>query len=360
MFCGHCGQLNPDTNTHCDSCGKEIRLAFSTTPATARGQEPPVSNVQTYSGPPATEPGGIRFIFFNQSELRAGWRLLIYAGMAILIATVLGIVLRGLASGVPGTITPVFVIVQEVVLILMVVVPALVMARFERRKLADYGLPLRSAFSRNFWLGAAWGIMALTLVLLVLRMNGSFIFGNVGLGWKQALWYGALWAVAMYLVGIAEEFMLRGYSQFTLTTGLGFWPAAALLSLVFAALHLPNPGETKLGISSVVAIGLFFAFTLYRTGSLWFAIGMHASWNWGQTFFYGVPNSGMVAQGHLLNPVIQGPAWYTGGTAGPEGSILIFPLIALLFVVFHRTFPKGTGYPVLVPAPKPVQDAVLG
>jgi uncharacterized protein len=190
----------------------------------------------------------------------------------------------------------------------------------------------------------------LTLLLLVLRMNRSFVFGNVSLRWKEALLYGVLWAVAMYMVGIGEEFTLRGYTQFTLTTGIGFWWAAAVLSLVFALLHLPNPGETRLGIASVVAIGLFFVFTLYRTGSLWFAIGMHASWNWGQTFLYGVPNSGMVAKGHLLNPTIQGPAWYSGGTAGPEGSALIFPLIALLFLVFDRAFPKGTRYPVLLAA----------
>jgi uncharacterized protein len=286
----------------------------------------------------------------------------------------MGLMIRWISPGLPRVITPFFVIVQEVILVVMVVLPAVIVARFERRTLADYGLPLRNAFGRNFWLGAAWGIAALTVLLLVLRVNGSFIFGNIGLSWKGTLWYGALWAAAMYLVGVGEEFMLRGYSQFTLTTGLdfwksspvgwkrsmGFWLAAGVLSLVFAALHLTNPGETKLGISSVVAIGLFLAFTLYRTGSLWFAIGMHAAWNWGQTFFYGVPNSGMVAKGHLLNPTIQGPAWYSGGTAGPEGSILIFPLIALLFIVFDRAFPQGPRYPALASIQTPTQDVASG
>jgi len=314
------------------------------------GQQPPDQPGITSAQTPPKPGSPLKFVFFNERELRAGWRLLIYLGLAFVTGWALGWIARLISPEIPRVITPLIVIVQDTLLIAVFVIPAAIMARMERRSLADYGLPLRQAFGRNLGLGAAWGIGALTVLLIVLRLNRSFLFGNIGLGWRDALWYGALWAVAMYLVGVAEEFMLRGYSQFTLTTGIGFWPAAGLLSLAFAALHLTNPGETVVGISSVVAIGLFFAFTLYRTGTLWFAIGMHAAWNWGQTFLYGVPNSGMVARGHLLNPVIQGPRWYSGGTAGPEGSVLVFPLIALMFVIFHRTFPKEVRYPALAAA----------
>jgi membrane protease YdiL (CAAX protease family) len=304
-------------------------------PVTPAGPVPPAP-------PPRESP--LRFIFFNERELRAGWRLLMYFALAFLIAAVLGWLLRRVSQGGPTVITAAIVILQDAILILMFVVPAVIMARYEQRTLADYGFPLRFALGRNFWMGVLWGIVALTVLLLALRINRSFVFGHVGLDWKEALWYGALWALAFYFVGVAEEFMLRGYTQFTLTTGIGFWPAAILLSLLFAALHLGNPGETPTGIGSVVAIGLFFAFTLWRTGSLWFAIGFHASWDWAQTFLFGVPNSGVIAKGHLLNPTIQGSSWYSGSTAGPEGSILIFPLIALMFVVFDRTFPKGARY----------------
>jgi len=49
-------------------------------------------------------------------------------------------------------------------------------------------------------------------------------------------------------------------------------------------------------------------------------IGFHAAWNWGETFFYGVPESGFPPKGHLFNPTFAGPVWLTGGSAGPEGS----------------------------------------
>lgn len=321
--------------------------------------------------PPSAEESTLRFIFFNERELRAGWRLLLYLLLAFLLTVLVNFLLallsRGQGGGGPVTLAPGFVFRSHGSLLLICLLPAVAMAFLEKRTLAHYGLPigLRHLVGKNFWLGAAWGIVSLTLVLLVLRINGSFLFGKVGLNWRDALLYGALWALAMYLVGLAEEFMLRGYTQFTLTTGLsfwgsrlGFWLAAALLSLTFAGLHATNPGENPLGIANIVLIALFFCFTIYRTGTLWFAIGMHASWNWGQTFLYGVPNSGIPAQGHLLNPTIQGPWWYSGGTVGPEGSILMVPLIALMFVVFDRTFPKGTHYPALTSAPQQVSPPV--
>ena len=372
MFCGHCGQLNPDTNTHCDNCGKEIRLAVNTvSPAAATGERSALPNVENYSAPPTYDKGtqGIRVVFFNQRELRAGWRLLIYCVLAYALALLVGQLLRGRAPGMGGGLTPWFVYVSHGSLLLMVLIPAVIMARWERRSLAHYGLPLalRAAFGKNFWQGVVWGIAWLTVLLIVLRVSGAFVFGRVAVTSQEALRYGLLWAIAFLLVGVAEEFMFRGYFQYTLASGLrflgsgwGFFAAAAITSLLFAVAHTGNTGESLLGLGTVVAIGAFFAFTLWRTGSLWFAIGFHASWDWAQTFLYGVPNSGVVARGHFLNPTIQGPHWLSGGTVGPEGSALMYPLIALMCLLFARTFPKGARYPVADPVRVQPQDAVSG
>jgi len=37
----------------------------------------------------------------------------------------------------------------------------------------------------------------------------------------------------------------------------------------------------------------------------------------------------------------QGPDWLTGGPLGPEASLLIFPVIALMFLVFERIYRPG-------------------
>jgi CAAX protease family protein len=324
----------------------------------ASGQPSPIEPGQASGLHPSPPQSRLRFVFFNQRGLRAGWRLLLYLLLPGSLMTLAYFARRvGAAASLPGgAISPTLVIVQEIILLFVFLTPALVMARVERRRLADYGLPLapRAALGRNFWLGVLWGVLALTALLLVLRINGSFLFGRIQIGWREAVWYATLWALAFFLVGVAEEFMFRGYVQFTLTDGLGFLGrktsfvvATAITSLLFAWAHTGNTGESFMGLGAVVAIGLFFAFTLWRTGTLWFAIGFHASWDWAQSFLYGVANSGIVAKGHLLNPTVQGPHWYSGGTVGPEGSALIFPLIVLLFFLFHRTFPKGSHYPAL-------------
>ena len=60
-------------------------------------------------------------------------------------------------------------------------------------------------------------------------------------------------------------------------------------------------GEGWVGALSVMLFGIFAAFTLQRTGSLWFAIGFHAATDYAETFIYSVPDSGMLASSHLLN-----------------------------------------------------------
>jgi uncharacterized protein len=131
-----------------------------------------------------------------------------------------------------------------------------------------------------------------------------------------------------------------------LASGIGFWPAAALLSASFGALHLSNKGESWLGALAAGLIGFFFCLTLRRTCNLWFAVGFHMSFDWGETFLYSVPNSGTVEPGHLLNSSFQGPRWLTGGTVGPEGSVFVFILIALLWITFDRLYREVKYRPV--------------
>jgi len=162
------------------------------------------------------------------------------------------------------------------------------------------------------------------------------------------------WAVGFALVGIFEEFTFRGYAQFVLSEGIGFWPAAFLLSASFGAVHLQNPGEDWVGALSVTVFGLFACFTLRRTGSLWFAVGFHAAGDFAETFLYSVPDSGMLAKGHLLNSNFHGPRWLTGGTIGPEGSVFGFLLFLMAFVIFAWLYPPvKSENPLIEPAPEP-------
>jgi membrane protease YdiL (CAAX protease family) len=240
--------------------------------------------------------------------------------------------------------TPPVVALQESLFLIALLLALIVMLRLEKRPFVLDFLPMSRALGRDFWSGLAWGFGAMTLLLAGMRALHAFYFGSFALRGMQVLKFGSLWGLAFFLVGIFEESFSRGYAQATLSQGIGFWPAALVNSLIFAGIHMTNSGESLLGITSVLCVALFFCLTLWRTGSLWFAVGFHAAWDYAETFIYGVPDSAEVATGHLLNPHFGGSHWITGGKVGPEGSLLVFAvygLAALLFVLFYAKRPFG-------------------
>ena len=299
---------------------------------------------------PASSPPPVRKVFFNHVELRAGWRFFMFLVLWIAVNDCANFVLMHVQNAPAARnqavgLRPDAVIASFGLNFVLLLGVSAIMGKVEKRKLGHYGLPLQPTFQKSLGLGVLWGFSAISVLLLVLRADHNFYYGAPELsGWNIAR-FALLWAIAFLLVGLFEEFQVRGYAQFTLTTGLGFWPAAFLLSLLFAGLHWGNPGENIFGLLQIVLIALFFCFTLWRTGTLWFAVGFHAAWDWGQSFLYGTPDSGILAKGHLLHSSFAGSKWLTGGSVGPEGSVLIAPLILLLFVFFHMAFPK----PVLAP-----------
>ncbi len=227
---------------------------------------------------------------------------------------------------------------EEFAVLVAAVVPALVLGRVEKRPWGVYGLPGRQAFGKLFWVGALWGFASITLLLGVMYGLRVFDVGHLAMHGARVVKFAAFWAGMFLLVGFFEEFLLRGYSQFTLTRAIGFWPSAVLLSCTFGLIHLANAGEQWMGLLAAAAIGFFFCLTLRRTGGLWFAVGFHAAWDWGETFFYSVPDSGTIFPGHLLQSSFHGPRWLTGGIVGPEGSVLCFVVIGVVWVMFERVY----------------------
>jgi len=129
----------------------------------------------------------------------------------------------------------------------------------------------------------------------------------------------------------------------------GFWQASWVTSTFFGFGHTGNNGENWIGIFAAAFIGFVFCVSVRVTGSAWWAIGCHASWDWGETYFYGTTDSGMVAQGHYLTTSLTGPALWSGGADGPEGSILVLPvvllLLAVLLLVYRRRKPTALQVP---------------
>lgn len=279
-----------------------------------------------------------REIFVGPDGMYAGTRWLIYLVMGGTVLFLEGAFLRLVH---PQAGEPVWWgMVTQITMVLAAILPGLVMARIEDRPFGDFGLPARGAFGRNFWVGTVWGIAGLTVLMLVLRAAGAFTFGSLHLHGGRIVKFALYYAAFFLLTGFFEEFLLRGYSQWVLTKGMNFWPAAALLSISFGAIHVGNPGEAQTGLVAAGMIGFFLCLTLRRTGDLWWAVGFHMAWDWGESYLYSVPDSGAILPGRLLNSSLHGPTWLAGGSVGPEGSYLVFVVIGALWVLFDRAYPE--------------------
>ena len=317
-------------------------------------------------------------LFHGPFGLRAGWSLALF----LIAALVLYIILSGLFSLLPQAAlhavaftrepTPLAVLVADALPFTALVFTAVLLGRLEDRSPALYGLDLTHPCEalRKTLSGALAGLTLLSVLFATLLSSHLAVFDNLRLHGLAILRSGLAWLVAFLVVALFEEFFYRGFLQYTLTRGLlslaarlsptrarplAFSLAAVLLSTTFALTHLSNRGEHPLGIIAVFLAGLVFSYTLWRTGSLWWGVGFHAAWDWAQNFLFGVPDSGTLTAGRLLQTHPHGPALLSGGSTGPEGSLLVLPTLALV-VVAVRLLPQAPQPDLAPAAPNPPQN----
>jgi membrane protease YdiL (CAAX protease family) len=282
--------------------------------------------------------------------IRAGWRVVVF--FALWLGCYFVLLLAAFALGLPsvgGMWDPARFLPMEAINLASVVVATLVIARLERRALlaafSTCGLPLPAARS-HFGEGVVWGATAMTALIGGIAALGGYTPTSLNAIGGELVAPLLVWVVGFAMLGVAEELLFRAYPLFTLRRAIGFWPAAFVLSVFFSAFHAGKDGETWVDLLGLVLFGLFAAFTVWRTGSVWFAIGFHAAFNFFGLVVYSAPNGGELLPGRLLADQFSGPDWLTGGSLGPEASALAFPLFAALFVLFGLRQPrisKGAG-----------------
>jgi len=387
--------------------------------------EPEIQPTATEAPPPGTSPAvaqlpellsaspeppkfrRLRWVFIGDAGLRAGWSVLIFILLMVVLAFPLSFAANAVAKNIlhlkKGSFTPAAGLLQELVLVLCMLGSGAIVALIEHRRILDYNLTERRSFP-HFLQGLAAGFAALSALVGGLAWGGWLHFGPVALTGTQVFTFAALWAIVFVLVGLFEEGTFRCYLLFTLTRGInfwwalgiigamcldlvvqgkgngiwgvyvmamlglipclllqlnkaegsGFWQASWVTSTLFGFIHTGNNGENWIGIFAAAAIGFVFCVSVRVTGSAWWAIGCHAAWDWAETYFYGTADSGLPAQGHYLTTSPAGAALWSGGSDGPEGSVLVLGVILLLLVallvIYGRRKPTAIDSPVLVQA----------
>jgi membrane protease YdiL (CAAX protease family) len=274
--------------------------------------------------------------FLGPDGIRAGWSILIFmliVSVLIVVATLAGRLATHNAPEIPkGAFPPRFFLIKEAIGLVMVLAATAIMGWIEGKPVWAYGLAGPRKV-QNFLAGLIGGVVFLSVLVGVLAAGGYLVFDGTALHGLQIVKYALIWLLAFLLVGCGEEAFFRGYLQSTLARGIGFWPAALVTSLLFAAAHVMNPGESADGITGVFVAGLVFCLLLRLSGSLWLGIGFHTTWDWAQSYLYGSPDSGIMFQNHLLMSHAAGNMRMSGGSAGPEGSILGAPVMVVGLLV---------------------------
>ena len=332
---------------------------------------------------------GLKWIFSGPEGLRAGWSILIVVSLLLSLGRALSYAIAKFHLAPPGgAFGPRQALFGESFQLILLILCVAIVAAIEHRTILDYNLrgPNRVM---HFFSGLVIGFAALSALVGALTAGGWLHFGPVALHGSQVLKFAAVWGVVFLMVGCFEEGTMRCYLQYTLTRGInfwwaagpialmcgflifrikgngawgvyviallglvpcfllhinkapsaGFWQAAWLTSTLFGFGHTGNNGENWIGIFAAAFIGFVFCVSIWLTGSAWWAIGCHAAWDWAETFFYGTADSGLVAPGHLLTTSPAGNPLWSGGTDGPEGSLLIIPIVLLILawlVVIYR------------------------
>ncbi|MGA3346235.1 MAG: type II CAAX endopeptidase family protein [Terracidiphilus sp.] len=347
------------------------------------------------------ETRDLHWVLAGSQGLRAGWSLLIFALLYRLFTPIVGTMVVTLDPAITKfDLSPIFALISELIPLLALVGAVSLVAIMEHRRILDYNLTGPRPVV-HFFGGLAAGFVALSTLVGALALGGWLRFGPLGLSGARIFSTATLWGLAFLVVGLFEEGTFRCYLQFTLTRGInfwwalamvgalcldlllratghsagilihiwlrmmpaagrngvwgvyavallglfpclmlhirkiprsGFWQAAWVTSTLFGFIHTSNYGENWIGIFAASFIGFVFCVSVRVTGSAWWAIGCHAAWDWAETYFYGTADSGLQAEGHFLSTSPAGNKLWSGGTDGPEGSLLVLGAILLLLV----------------------------
>ncbi len=286
-----------------------------------------------------------------------------------LLVPVIGVVLLGVAQtfslllagfagvlaediGARSTKSLIFTLFVSFGLTLLVVLAWVRLA--ENRSLQSIGWRFEKAwmrYCRGFAIGLLMNITAIALIA---------VFG----GYSVTSWFSAfanpaaLLIIVVFLFGFiiqggTEEVLVRGWMMSAIASRWGLPLAVGVTSSFFAVLHLPNewPHVNWIAIANIVLVGVFFALFALKERSLLGVCAAHASWNWIMSIGFGLNVSGIKTD---VNPLLanleQQPEianWITGGSFGPEGSLMVSIVlllaIALVWLWSGKKTPKTLG-----------------
>ncbi|MBI2689610.1 MAG: CPBP family intramembrane metalloprotease [Acidobacteria bacterium] len=200
--------------------------------------------------------------------------------------------------------------------------------------LPDIGLVWHAAAARHLGLGMALGAGSAVLVVGVPLLIDKAYFVPSS---EYPLSFPAMFLVGIVLLfgALGEELIFRGYPFQMLAGRYGTFQILLPAAVLFAAAHAGNLNSSPLGLFNTFLWGVVLGYSLLRSGDLWLPTGLHFGWN------FTLPLFGVNLSGFRMGMTGRTLEWrasdlWSGGSYGPEASVLSSLVVAGLFFALHR------------------------
>lgn len=210
----------------------------------------------------------------------------------------------------------------------------------QKRKIGTLGFT-KKGLAKEYLIGAAGGFAVFAIAVLLSVVTGSLRFEGVSDTFSLGIF--VLFLLGYMIQGMAEEVLCRGYFMISFARRYPMVAAVLVNALIFAALHLGNPGITPLAFLNLTLFGIFASCYFIRRGNIWGIGAFHSIWNLVQGNFYGIKVSGLTSNCTLFSAVpVEGRELINGGNFGMEGGlavtlVLVIGIALLCFVKGKKT-----------------------
>jgi membrane protease YdiL (CAAX protease family) len=281
-----------------------------------------------------------RFINPDHGRLRAGWRILAFVLILVPIAVGAQMGVRAMLGSLRGGSTLSLSIIAA-----SATIAVLLARRFlDRKSFLSLGLGNARGAWKDLLFGFALSAAMAGIVLWLMVAFGAV--DNIEIAWAGQATLVLLLSLLVpnVIIGYWEELVFRGYLFQNMVEGMGLNIAVVTSCLLYGLMHAANPNATMLSSAIIVLFGFLRLYGYLSTGLLWLSIGMHIGWNFFQSAVFGFAASGH-AEGQTLfshDPVAAD--WLSGGDFGPEGSVLIVPVLVMALIAM-RLWTRGRTPP---------------
>lgn len=223
-------------------------------------------------------------------------------------------------------------LVQLFSTVLAIGVAVLYCRLIEGRSISSMGLR-RGNILLEYGVGALFGMLLFSAVVGICVSVGGVSFGVQGFSWP--IWL--LYLLGFLVQGMSEEVMCRGYLMLSISRKSKLWVGVVWNSILFALLHIFNPGIGLLPLLNIALFGAFASIYSLKRGNLWGVCAIHSLWNFVQGNLFGISVSGLSSGASPLYAVLpERQSLFNGGSFGMEGGLCATAVLtmALLCAIF--------------------------